>query len=74
MAIEVVVRHAYHKPKYLTRCYHCKSILRFTESDLIDDDDIYYSLTCPVCGYIKIPGTKIDWVAETERLKGELNV
>lgn len=73
MAIEVVVRHAYHEPKYLTKCYKCKSILRFTESDLIDDE-IYYSLICPVCGYINTPGLKIDWVAETERLKGELNV
>ena len=39
MAIEVIVRHAYHEPKYLTRCYQCKSILRFMESDLIDNDD-----------------------------------
>lgn len=71
MAIEVVVRHAYHEPKYLTRCYQCKSILRFMESDL---DGIYYSLTCPVCGYINTPGLKSDWDAETEQLKGELNV
>lgn len=71
MAIEVIVRHAYHEPKYLTRCYQCKSILRFMESDL---DAIYHSLTCPVCGYVNTPGLKIDWVAETERLKGELNV
>ena len=69
MAIEVVVRHEYHKPKYLMRCYNCKSILRFTESDLTN----YYSLTCPVCGYINMPGPKIDWVAETERLEGELD-
>ena len=73
MAIEVIVRHEYNEPKYLTKCYNCKSILRFTESDLIDDE-IYYSLICPVCGYINTPGLKIDWVAETERLKGELNV
>ena len=72
MAIEVIVRHEYHEPKYLTRCYQCKSILRFTESDLIDNDDIYYSLTCPVCGYINTPGTKSDWKAETERLEEEL--
>lgn len=70
MAIEVIVRHAYHEPKYLTRCYQCKSILRFTESDLTN----YYSLTCPVCGYINMRGTKSDWVVETEQLKGELNV
>lgn len=75
MAIEVIVRHAYHEPKYLMRCYQCKSILRFMESDLTNNDDIYYSLTCPVCGYnINMPGLKIDWEAETERLKGELNV
>lgn len=72
MAIEVIVRHEYHEPKYLTRCYQCKSILRFTESDLTNNDDIYSSLTCPVCGYINTPGLKSDWVFETERLKGEL--
>ena len=69
MAIEVIVRHAYHEPKYLTRCYQCKSILRFMESDLTN----YYSLTCPVCGYIKTPGTKSDWVVETEQLEEELD-
>ena len=73
MAIEVVVRHEYHKPKYLMRCYNCKSILRFTESDLTNNDDIDYSLTCPVCGYIKIPGTKSDWIFETKRLEKELD-
>lgn len=73
MAIEVIVRNAYHKPKYLTRCYQCKSILRFTESDLIDDDDIYYSLTCPVCGYVNTPGLKSDWIFETKRLERELD-
>lgn len=74
MAIEVIVRHAYHEPKYLMRCYQCKSILRFMESDLTNNDDIYYSLTCPVCGYIiNTPRLKIDWEAETERLKGELD-
>lgn len=74
MAIEVIVRHAYHEPKYLMRCYQCKSILRFMESDLTNNDDIYYSLTCPVCGYnINMPRLKIDWEAETERLKGELD-
>ncbi len=72
--IEVIVRHAYHEPKYLTRCYQCKSILRFMESDLIDNDDIYYSLTCPVCGYVNAFDLKSDWVIETEQLKGELNV
>lgn len=74
MAIEVIVRHEYNAPKYLTKCYKCKSILRFTESDIIDNDGIYYSLTCPVCGYVNTPGLKIDWIADTERLKGELNV
>ena len=74
MAIEVIVRHEYNAPKYLTKCYKCKSILRFTESDLTNNDDIYCSLTCPVCGYINTPGLKIDWVAETERLEEELNV
>ena len=74
MAIEVVVRHAYHEPKYLTRCYQCKSILRFTESDLTNNDDIYYSLRYPVCGYINAFDLKSDWVIETEQLKGELNV
>ena len=74
MAIEVIVRHAYHEPKYLTRCYQCKSILRFMESDLTNNDDIYYSLTYPICGCINRPGTKSDWIFETERLKGELNV
>lgn len=74
MAIEVIMRHAYHEPKYLTRCYQCKSILRFMESDLTNNDDIYYSLTCPVCGYVNnMPRLKIDWEAETERLKGELD-
>lgn len=72
MAIEVIVRHEYHEPKYLTRCYQCKSILRFMESDLTNNDDIYSSLTCPVCGYVNTPGLKIDWEAETEQLKGEL--
>ena len=77
MAIEVIVRHAYHEPKYLTRCYQCKSILRFTESDLIDDEnfrycDPYYSLTCPVCGCINRPGTKSDWIFETKQLEEEL--
>lgn len=77
MAIEVIVRHEYNAPKYLTKCYKCKSILRFTESDIIDDENFGYSLTCPVCGYANTPNTpglKIDWEAETERLKGELNV
>ena len=60
MAIEVIVRHEYNEPKYLTKCYKCKSILRFTESDLIDNDDIYYSLTCPVCGYVNTSGLKSD--------------
>lgn len=72
MAIEVVVRHEYNEPKYLTRCYQCKSILRFMESDLTNNDDIYYSLTCPVCGCINRSGTKSDWIFETKRLKGEL--
>lgn len=72
MAIEVIVRHEYNAPKYLTKCYKCKSILRFMESDLTNNDDIYCSLTCPVCGYINTPGLKIDWVAETERLEEEL--
>lgn len=72
MAIEVIVRHEYHKPKYLTKCYRCKSILRFMESDLTNNDDIYSSLTCPVCGYVNTPGLKIDWETETEQLKGEL--
>lgn len=74
MAIEVIVRHEYNAPKYLTKYYKCKSILRFTESDIIDDENFGYSLTCPVCGYVNTPGLKIDWEAETERLKGELNV
>lgn len=77
MAIEVIVRHEYNEPKYLTKCYNCKSILRFTESDLIDDEnfrycDPYYSLTCPVCGYINTPGTKSDWIFETKQLEEEL--
>lgn len=77
--IEVIARHEYHEPKYLTRCCQCKSILRFTESDLANDKNIgyyavHYSLTCPVCGYINAPGLKSDWVIETEQLKGELNV
>lgn len=71
MAIEVIVRHEYNEPKYLTKCYKCKSILRFTESDLAEDE-IYYSLTCPVCGYVNTPGLRTDWVAETERLEEEL--
>lgn len=71
MAIEVIVRHEYNEPKYLTKCYKCKSILRFTESDLAEDE-IYYSLICPVCGYANTPGLKIDWEAETERLEEEL--
>lgn len=73
MAIEVIVRHEYNAPKYLTKCYKCKSILRFTESDLTNNDDIYYSLTCPVCGYANTPGLKIDWEAETKRLERELD-
>lgn len=72
MAIEVVVRHAYHEPKYLMRCYQCKSILRFMESDLTNNDDIYCSLTCPVCSYINTPGLKSDWIFETKRLEEEL--
>lgn len=72
MAIEVIVRHAYHEPKYLTRCYQCKSILRFMESDLTNDD-IYCSLTCPVCGYINTPGLKSDWIFETKQLERELD-
>lgn len=73
MAIEVIVRHAYHEPKYLTRCYQCKSILRFMESDLTNNDDIYCSLTCPVCGYINTPGLKSDWIFETKQLERELD-
>ena len=69
MAIEVIVRHEYNEPKYLTRCYNCKSILRFTESDLTN----YYSLTCPVCGYINAFELKSDWVIETEQLEEELD-
>lgn len=71
--IEVIVRHAYHEPKYLTRCYQCKSILRFMESDLTNNDDIYCSLTCPVCGYINTPGLKSDWIFETKQLERELD-
>ena len=73
MAIEVIVRHAYHEPKYLTRCYQCKSILRFMESDLTNNDNIYCSLTCPVCGYINTPGLKSDWIFETKQLERELD-
>lgn len=73
MAIEVIVRHAYHEPKYLTRCYQCKSILRFMESDLTNNDDIYCSLTCPVCGCINTPGLKSDWILETKQLERELD-
>lgn len=74
MAIEVVVRHAYHEPKYLTRCCRCQSVLRFAASDLADTKNLgnYDSLVCPVCGYINTPGTKSDWEAETERLEEEL--
>lgn len=72
MAIEVIVRHEYNEPKYLTRCYRCKSILRFTESDLTNNDDIYSSLTCPVCGYVNTPGLKSDWIFETKQLEEEL--
>ena len=50
MAIEVIERHEYHEPKYLTRCYLCKSVLRFTKSDLADSENFGYSLPCPVCG------------------------
>ena len=71
--IEVIVRHAYHEPKYLTRCYQCKSILRFMESDLTNNDDIYCSFTCPVCGYINTPGLKSDWIFETKQLERELD-
>lgn len=77
MAIEVIVRREYNEPKYLTRCYRCQSVLRFSASDLADDKNLgnyatYCSLVCPVCGYINTPGLKSDWVLETERLKGEL--
>lgn len=44
MAIEVVARHEYNEPKYLTKCYKCKSILRFTESDLMMTRFIILSL------------------------------
>lgn len=37
--IEVIVRHAYHEPKYLIRCYRCRYILKFAESDAIYDND-----------------------------------
>ena len=74
MAIEVIVRHEYNEPKYLMRCYQCQSVLRFTESDLaVGYYDLYYSLTCPVCGYVNTPGLKSDWVVKTERLKEELD-
>ena len=73
MAIEVIVRHEHHKPKYLTKCCWCQSVLRFAASDLKNLGN-YDSLVCPVCGYINTPGLKSDWEAETERLKGELNV
>ena len=43
------------------------------ESDLTNNDDIYYSLTCPVCCYINTPGLKIDWEAETKQLEEELD-
>ena len=56
MAIEVIVRHEYYEPKYLTRCYQCKSILRFMESDLTNNDDIYY---VPVTKYINSKDEKI---------------
>lgn len=77
MAIEVIVRHEYNEPKYLTRCCRCQSVLRFSASVLADGKDLgnytaHYSLFCPVCGYINIPGLISDWVVETERLEEEL--
>lgn len=77
MAIEVIVRHEYQEPKYLTRCCRCQSILRFKEIDTVFDCNNYpgdYYLPCPVCGFTNALGLKSDWVIKTERLKGELNV
>lgn len=74
--IEVVVRHEYHEPEYLVECYQCKSILKFIESDTVFCGEGYYPigyyLDCPVCGFTNSLGSKRNWDAETERLKGEL--
>ena len=73
MAIEVIVPHD--EPKYLIRCYGCRYILKFAESDAIyDNDDRDYYLECPVCGSTNLLGPKNNWDVKTKRLKGELNV
>ena len=74
--IEVIERHEYHEPKYLTRCARCQSILRFQETDVVLEEHGYQDndyLLCPVCGFTNALGLKSDWVIETERLKGELD-
>lgn len=76
MAIEVIERHEYYEPEYFVRCRRCKSILKFTESDAVyEDDDGYrgsYYLECPVCGLANYLGLKSDWYLETEKLKKEI--
>lgn len=75
--IEVIERHEYHEPEYLTRCYRCQSILRFQEMDVVLEEHSYQDndyLPCPVCGFTNSLGLKSDWVIETEKLKGELHV
>lgn len=72
MAIEVIVPHD--EPKYLIRCYRCRYILKFTESDAIyDNDDRDYYLECPVCGSTNLLGPKNNWDVKTKWLKGELD-
>ena len=71
--IEVIVPHD--EPKYLIRCYRCRYILKFAESDTIyDNDDSDYHLKCPVCGFTNLLGSKNNWDVKTKRLKGEFNV
>ena len=71
--IEVIVPHD--ELKYLIRCYRCRYILKFAESDTIyNNDDNDYHLKCPVCGSTNLLGHKNNWDVKTKRLKGELNV
>ena len=70
--IEVIERHEYHEPEYFIKCQRCQSILKFTESDAIYDNDggyrDNYYLECPVCGFTNCLGLRNEW----HQSKGEL--
>ena len=73
MAIEVIVRHEFHKQWYEVECQHCHSKLAFKEADVSFEgyERLFpYSLVCPVCGIIIYLNDIDGWIKLEEEPDG----